>query len=97
LSRFSAQISTGIESSVFDFEFGKFKRQVTGLEDRLSGALRNTGSAVDTLIRVDVELRNPFELGFIALGMNAIHRAHFNAQFVFDASVRNDVGHSCSS
>ncbi len=48
-------------------------------KDGRHGAGRLTGTAIDTLVRVNVELLILVVIGFTGSGMNAIHRANIDA------------------
>jgi hypothetical protein len=64
-------------------------------KDGSHGASRLTGAAIDTLVRVNLELIVLVVVGFTGSGMNAIHRAHIDARAVFHADTRrgNHIGH----
>jgi hypothetical protein len=78
-------------------DFGElrlFGREFIQREHRIGWAHRHAGAAIDAIIRIHVELGRFRETGLILLGMNAVHRASLNAQFVFRTSVRNNVSHA---
>jgi len=65
------------------------------LKNRLYGANRLTGAAVDAFLRVDVELFFLFEIGLTFRRVNTIYRANVDACGVFgvDTGLGNNVGH----
>ena len=60
---------------------------------RVGSAHWDACSAINATIRIDKKLGDGFELRLIFLGMNAVGRAHVNAQQVFDAGVGNHISH----
>src|SRR4030095_15509303 len=68
-------------------------------KDRLDRAGRDARSAVDALVRMDVEHLGALEGRLVLPGMDAIHRADVDAGAVLgaDAGLRNYIGHSFSS
>jgi hypothetical protein len=66
---------------------GPLLRDVRIGEDRLDGTLRLTGTTIDALVRLNIEL-------VVAL-VDAVHRAHLDAASVFrvEARLGNDVSH----
>jgi hypothetical protein len=61
--------------------------------DRIRGADRDAGAAVDTLHRIDKELSRRFEAGFILLGMDAVGGANIDAEGILDAGIGDYIGH----
>ena len=72
-----------------------FLREVFFREDRLNRAFVDTEAAVDARIGIDEELVGILVLAAILRGMDAIHRADFDASGVFgtDTRLSDDVGH----
>ena len=68
-------------------------RYVIQRVDRIGGTRRYAGSTVDALFRVDIHLGYAFELRLILLGVDAICRAHLDAQRIFDTAISDYVGH----
>jgi hypothetical protein len=66
---------------------GELRRDILFRENGSHRALRLAGTAVDALVRVDIELVFPF--------VYAIHRAHVDAGAVFhsNAGFNNHIGH----
>src|SRR5579862_1234387 len=77
---------------------GPLLRQIVQREDRRNRANRNTSSTVDALYRIDVDHVHFAEVGFVFLGMDAIHGASVYAGRVFRSDTRfcNYVSHSLS-
>ena len=61
--------------------------------DRVGGANRNTGAAIDAAIGIYVHLGRGFELRLVLLRMNAVRGAHVDAEGVFNAGIGNYIGH----
>jgi hypothetical protein len=61
--------------------------------NRVRSAGWDTSAAVYAAFRIHVHLRCGFEAGLILLGMDAIGWADFDAEGIFDASVRNYISH----
>jgi hypothetical protein len=68
-------------------------RHVSFGVDRIGGANRNAGAAIDAIYRVNVELLDFGELGFVATGMNAVNGTNLDALFVLCATFNNDERH----
>ena len=68
-------------------------RDVVQGVNRVGGADRNTGTAVDAAIRVHKHLGRRLEGGLVLLGMDAIGGADIDAEGVFDTGISNYVGH----
>ena len=68
-------------------------RQIVNRVDRIRGADRDAGAAIDAVVGIDVELRRVGEIRFILLRMDAIHRAGLHAQLILRTRISNDVGH----
>jgi hypothetical protein len=68
------------------------------LKDGRHGAGWLTGTTIDTLVRVNVELIMLVVVGFEACGMNAIDRAYIDARAIFhpDTWLGNHIGHQFS-
>src|SRR5579862_3867446 len=64
-------------------------------KNRIGGADRDAGAAVDTPVGIYVKLGRSLEAILIFLGMNAVCRTGLDAKFVFGASVGDDVCHEC--
>lgn len=61
--------------------------------DRIRGACRNAGAAVDASLGIDIHLSCGLEAGFVRFGVNAIGRANLNTEGVFDAGISNYISH----
>src|SRR6476646_5980273 len=61
--------------------------------DRIRGACRNAGAAVDASLGIDIHLSCGFEAGLVRFGVNAIGRANLNTEGVFDAGISNYISH----
>jgi hypothetical protein len=57
-------------------------------ENRVHRALRLTGSAVDALIRINIELVRPFEPGLILARVDTVDRANVHTGGVLDVDAR---------
>lgn len=76
----------GGETGVFLWEFVEHK-------NRISGANRDAGAAIDAIVGLDVELRRFGETSLILLGVNAVNGAGLHAQFILGTSIGNYVCH----
>jgi hypothetical protein len=81
-----------VSSVAFDELFLGFGYVFKG-KNRVRGAGRDAGAAVDALRGIDKELLGRFETGLVLLGMNAIDRANIDAQGVLDAGIGDYVRH----
>jgi hypothetical protein len=82
-----------VESGVFGDELFLVFGHVVESVNRIGGAGRNAGAAVDTALGVDIHLRGGFKLWLIRLRMDAVSRANFDAKRIFGAVIGNYVGH----
>jgi len=64
--------------------------------NRVGGAGRDAGTAVDAAPRIDVHLGRGLEAGLVLLGMDAIGWANFNTEGVFDTGISNYISHDGS-
>jgi len=69
---------------------GKILRHVRVGVNRVSGADRNAGAAINAVHGIDEELLDFRELGFIFPRMDAIHRTNFDAFFILSTTFNND-------
>src|SRR5579883_1360227 len=67
--------------------------QLVDRVQRVGRADRDTGAAIDAAFRIHVELSDGLKLGFVFLGMDAVGRAHIDAEQVLDAGIGNYVSH----
>src|SRR5258708_27332009 len=76
-----------------------FLRDSGILKDRRNRTSRLTGSAIDTLIRIDIELIRLVIARFVRGWMNTIHRTHIDTGGILrpDTALRDDIGHSSFS
>src|SRR5208282_1610079 len=72
-------------------------RQFLCHEDRIRGANRNAGAAIDATSGVDINLCRRLKLRLVFFGMDAVGRADVHAKLVLDASVGDYIGHECFS
>src|SRR5581483_3619791 len=68
-------------------------RQVLDSEDRIRGADRNAGAAIDAACRIHIDLLFFLKTGLIFFGMDAVGRANICAEQVLDALVGNHICH----
>lgn len=61
--------------------------------NRVGGAGRNTGAAVDAAFGIHIHLSGRLVAGLVLLGVDAIGGANLNAEGVLNAVISNDVGH----
>jgi hypothetical protein len=61
--------------------------QFVEVKDRARRTDRDARAAIDAVIRVHIKLRSRREIGFVFRGMNAIHRAGFDAVLIFGAGI----------
>ncbi len=66
---------------------------VVGGKNRIRGAGRNAGAAVNALCRIDKKLLCFFKPGLILLGMDAVGGADVDAEGILDAGIGNYIGH----
>jgi len=66
-------------------------------KDRVSRAHRNASAAVDAAVGVNIQLGRSLELLFVFLGVDAVGRASFHAEFVFGTGISDGVSHDCDS
>jgi hypothetical protein len=64
-----------------------------GYKNRVRGAGRNTGAAIDTSFGVDVKLGRCLKVWFIFFGVDTVGGADFHAKFIFDAIVGDYISH----
>src|SRR5271165_6297155 len=76
-------------------ELSLFGRNFVIGEDRVGRTDRHASAAVDTSVRVNVKLGLGLELLLVLLGVDAIGRASFHAEFVFGAGISDGVRHDC--
>ena len=69
---------------------GKILRHVRVGINRVSGADRNAGAAINAVHGIDEELLDFRELGFIFPRMDAIHWTNFDAFFILCTTFNND-------
>ncbi len=62
--------------------------------DGICRADRHAGAAIYALVRIHVQLRDGLKARFFFRGVDAVHRAGFDAMLILRASVDDDVGHS---
>jgi hypothetical protein len=62
-------------------------------ENRIRGAGRNAGTAVDTLGRIDKKLGRRFETGLVLLGMDAIRGANVDAEGILNTGIGDHISH----
>src|ERR1035438_8582497 len=77
-------------------EPGEILGELVQHENRISGANRDAGAAIDAIVGLDEELRRFGETGLILLGVDAIHRAGLHAQFILGTGIGNYVCHEGS-
>src|SRR5882757_9424987 len=70
-------------------------RNVLDQEHRIGGANRNAGTTIDAAIWIYIKLGCCLESLFIFFGMDAVGGTSFNAEFIFGASISNNVCHDC--
>jgi hypothetical protein len=83
----------GKELGVFYGELFLVLEQIIDRMYRVRCTDGNTGSAIDAAIRLHVKLSGGVKLSFIRLRMNAVCWAHVHTKKIFDAGVRNYIGH----
>src|SRR5208337_449641 len=66
-------------------------------EDRVGRTDRHARAAVDAAIGVNIQLGRGLELFLVLLGMDAVGRASFYAEFVLGTGVSDGVCHDCCS
>src|ERR1039457_5220375 len=77
-------------------ELGEFLGEFVQHENRIGGANRDAGAAIDAIVRVNEELRALGETGLSLFGVDAIHRAGLHAQFILGTGIGNYVCHDGS-
>jgi hypothetical protein len=77
-------------------EPGEFLGEFVQHENRIGGANRDAGAAIDAIVRLDEELRRFGESSLILFGVDAIHRAGLHAQFILGTGIGNYVCHDGS-
>jgi hypothetical protein len=77
-------------------EAGKFFGEFIQHEDRIGGADRDAGAAIDAIVGLNVKLWRFGETGLILLGVDAVHRAGLHAQFILGTGIGNYVCHGGS-
>src|SRR5271165_2248269 len=78
-------------------EFDLLGRNFIVGENRVGRADRHARAAVDATVGIDVKLGLGLELLLVLLGVDAIRRASFYAEFVFGACISDCVRHDCCS
>src|ERR1019366_885037 len=78
-------------------EPGEILGELVQHENRIGGANRDAGAAIDAIVGLDEELRRFGETGLILLGVDAIHRAGLHAQFILGTGIGNYVCHDGSA
>jgi len=76
-------------------EVGPLLGEVVEREDGRDRAHRNAGAAIDAFDRVDIDHFDAGEVGFVLLGVDAIHGTGVDAGSVFrsDTGFRNYICH----
>jgi hypothetical protein len=69
---------------------GHFRRHVRLGIDRVGGANRDAGAAINAVHGIDKELLDFREIGFIIPRMYAIHRTNFDALFILCTTFNDD-------
>jgi hypothetical protein len=67
--------------------------QIVGGIERIRGAGRNTGTAIDAAGGIDVKLGHFLKLGLVGLGMDAVGRTNIDAEMIFNAIIGDYVCH----
>ena len=82
-----------IKIGVFLDELLLLFRHIFERVNRVGGASGNACAAVNAAFGIDIHLGRGLEGGLVLLGMDAIGRANFNTEGVFNARIGNYIGH----
>src|SRR5271169_5389457 len=61
--------------------------------NRIGGASRNAGTAVDAALGIHIHLSRGFEAGLVLLGVDAVGGAELDTERVLDAGISDYIGH----
>ena len=81
--------------SVFGNKFLLIGRNLVNDKDRIRRANWHASAAIDATVGIYIELWRRFESAFVLLGVNAVGRTSFDAEFIFGAGISNNVCHDC--
>jgi hypothetical protein len=81
------------ETGVFPDEFLFLFRHIFQRVNRIGRARWHASPTIDAALRIHIHLSRGFEAGLVALGVDAVGGADFDAQGIFDARIGDYISH----